>query len=177
MNPARHRCLAVLAALLPAATLLPCDSFATQSPVAPFGAQGTAAQPATTSKPVTKRARARGSRVVASTDPIGMPTLTDDEARQALDRELSLKVGKHMREDDYPDEARKQRWTGTALIEVLVAGDGLVKQVELAKTSGFSILDERALDVVRRVPKLFVPFRLRGGEQRARVPVAFYLQD
>lgn len=177
MNFARRRCLVVLAALLPAAALLPRDSLATQSPAETFGTQDAAAPKATPAKPSIKRARNRSGRVVASTDPIGMPTLTEDEAREALDRELSLKVGKHMREDDYPDEARKQRWTGTALIEVLVAGDGLVKQVELAKTSGFSILDERALDVVRRVPKLFVPFRLRGGEQRARVPVAFSLQD
>lgn len=177
MDSARRRCLIVLAALFPAAALLPCDSLATQSPSAPFSGADSAAPKATPAKPVAKRVRNRGGRVVASTDPIGMPALTEDEAREALDRELSLKVGKHMREDDYPDEARKQRWTGTALIEVLVAGDGLVKQVELAKTSGFSILDERALDVVRRVPKLFVPFRLRGGEQRARVPVAFSLQD
>lgn len=177
MNSARRRCLVVLAALLPAAALLPRDSLATQSPSATFDGSDSAAPKATTAKPATKRARNRGGRTVASTDTGGMPALTEDEARQALDRELSLKVGKHMREDDYPDEARKQRWTGTALIEVLVAGDGLVKQVELAKTSGFSILDERALDVVRRVPKLFVPFRLRGFEQRARVPVAFYLQD
>jgi protein TonB len=102
---------------------------------------------------------------------------SDADAHEALDQELSLKVGKHMRQDDYPDEARRQRWTGTVLIEVLIARDGLIKQVELAKTSGFAVLDERALDVVRRVPKLFVPAQLRGGEQRARVPIGFYLQD
>lgn len=103
--------------------------------------------------------------------------LTDAQAHEALDQELSLKVGKQMREDDYPDEARRRRWTGTVLIEVLVARDGIIKQVELARTSGFAILDERALDVVRRVPRLFVPLQLRGGETRATVPIAFHLQD
>ncbi|HZP88283.1 MAG TPA: energy transducer TonB [Burkholderiales bacterium] len=139
--------------------------------------------PTDAAKPARKAANKRLSKTARELggaderDAAGMPRLTEAEAKEALDQELSLKVGKQMRSDDYPDEARRQRWTGTALVEVLIAADGLIKRVELARTSGFPILDERALDVVRRVPKLFVPIRLRGGEQRAQVPIGFYLQD
>lgn len=174
MLSARSRCLLVVAALLPAATLYASPSLATQSPSQTFAASPAGKNAAT--KAQGKRAKGGGAPVLARNS-IGMPVLSEEEARRALDRELSLKVGKHMREDDYPPEARQQRWTGTALIEVLVARDGFIKQVDLARTSGFAILDERALAVVRRVPKLFVPFQLRGGEQRARVPIAFSLQD
>jgi periplasmic protein TonB len=105
-----------------------------------------------------------------------MPPMTDDEARRALERELSLKVGKQMREADYPDEAQRWRWSGTAMVEVRVTGEGLVQDVQLAQTSGFRMLDRQALEVVRRVSKVYVPVQLRGRPQRAVVPVGFHFK-
>jgi TonB family protein len=105
------------------------------------------------------------------------PPLTEAEARLALERDLSLKVGKHMRATDYPDEAQRWRWSGTALVEVVLTPEGYVQQVALSRTSGFRLLDERALEVVRRVPKIFVPAQLRGRPQRAIVPIGFHLKD
>jgi TonB family protein len=102
--------------------------------------------------------------------------LSADEARHALEREVSLKVGKHRREGDYPDEARRWGWSGTALVEVGVTGEGLIHEVVLSRSSGFRVLDERALEVVRRVQKLFVPAQLRGRPQRAIVPIGFQFQ-
>jgi protein TonB len=102
---------------------------------------------------------------------------TEEEALTALERELSLKVGKQIRAGDYPDEAIRFRWTGTTLIQVQVAGDGTVMEVSLERSSGFSVLDEQALVVVRRVSKVFLPFRLRGREHSVTVPVGFYLKD
>ncbi|MCW5620459.1 MAG: energy transducer TonB [Burkholderiales bacterium] len=99
------------------------------------------------------------------------------DALLALEQDLSLKVGKYLRPEDYPLDARRSRWTGTAMVEVLVSGDGAIHDVSLARSSGFSILDDQALRIVRRVPKLFVPFQLRGGgEHRATVPIGFYLK-
>lgn len=102
--------------------------------------------------------------------------LSEEEAHHALERDLLLKVGKHMQASDYPDEARRWRWTGTALVEVLVAANGVVKQVALSRSSGFRVLDMHALEVVRRVPKLFVPVGLRQRDRTVTVPVGFYLQ-
>src|SRR5581483_9188732 len=102
--------------------------------------------PTDAAKPARKAANKRLSKTARELggaderDAAGMPRLTEAEAKEALDQELSLKVGKQMRSDDYPDEARRQRWTGTALVEVLIAADGLIKRVELARTSGFPIL-------------------------------------
>lgn len=102
--------------------------------------------------------------------------LTEEEALQALEREVSLKVGKQVRKDDYPEEARRLRWTGTALVQVQVNGDGTVAGVSLERTSGFQVLDHQALVMVRRVSKLFLPFRLRGREHAVTVPIGFYLK-
>jgi TonB family protein len=103
--------------------------------------------------------------------------LTEEEALKALEQELSLKVGKQIHPSDYPAEARRWRWTGTSLVQVRVGTDGMVRAVELRRSSGFNVLDERALMIVRRVSKLFVPFRLRGREHAVAVPVGFYLKE
>jgi TonB family protein len=110
-------------------------------------------------------------------EPVLTRPLTEAEARQALDLELSLKVGKHMREADYPDEAQRWRWSGTALVEVLLNAEGLVQKVVLSRSSGFRILDRQAIEVVRRVPRLYVPVQLRGRPQRAIVPVTFHFKS
>lgn len=101
--------------------------------------------------------------------------LSEDEARQRLERDLSLKVGKHRRQDDYPEHALRGGWTGTAMVRVVIDGAGVVQDVWLERTSGFAILDEQALIMVRRVSRLFVPFRLRGRHQEVSVPIGFYL--
>lgn len=103
--------------------------------------------------------------------------LSEEEALLALERELSLKVGKQMREEDYPKEAQRWRWTGTVMVDVIVGANGSVKDVSLGKTSGFHILDTQALAVVRRVSKLFVPVQLRGRDIAVTIPISFHLQD
>jgi protein TonB len=104
------------------------------------------------------------------------PSQSREKAIEALELDLSLKVGKKMRVEDYPKDAQRARQTGTAMVQVRVAGDGTVHDVALAKSSGHSVLDNQALHVVRRVTKLYMPALLRGREQRATVPIGFYLR-
>lgn len=103
--------------------------------------------------------------------------LTEEEAFRALEQDLSLKVGKLINPSDYPLEARRSRWTGTSVIQVQVGVDGMVRGAEIQRSSGYEVLDERALAIVRRVAKVYVPFRLRGREHAVTVPVGFYLKE
>jgi TonB family protein len=105
-----------------------------------------------------------------------LQTMTDEEALKSLEQEVMLKVGKQVLASDYPDEARRWRWTGTTMIQVVVGKEGTVKNVALSRSSGFRVLDESALSVVKRVSKLFVPFQLRGREHAVTVPIGFYLR-
>ncbi|MCC7548260.1 MAG: TonB family protein [Burkholderiales bacterium] len=114
-----------------------------------------------------------GPRLAALAQP---PALTEAQALEALELDLSLKVGKKMSVADYPTDARVARQTGTAMVEVQVGGDGTVHHVALARSSGHALLDDRALHVVRRVTKLYMPLQLRGREQRAKVPIGFFLR-
>ncbi len=124
--------------------------------------------------PPTGTGKADGGGVAALDKP--RPAMTEAQAIQALELDLSLKVGKKLTVADYPKDARAARQTGTAMVEVRVAGDGTVHDVALARSSGHTTLDDRALHVVRRVTKLYMPARLRGREQRATVPIGFYLR-
>jgi TonB family protein len=102
--------------------------------------------------------------------------MSEEDAVLALERELSLKVGKQTRDEDYPEEAQRWRWTGTVMIDVVVGANGSIKDVSLGKTSGFRVLDAQALTVVRRVSKLYVPALLRGRDVAVTIPIGFYLQ-
>jgi TonB family protein len=172
-------CLAMLAALavIPAqGGLSECVKPSTATAVV---IPGCVAKQSTKSGPPAVRSVKRGAlkrTALVPVEPALTPPLTEAEARRALELELSLKVGKHMREADFPDEAQRWRWSGTALVEVLLTAEGQVEQVILSRSSGFRVLDQQAVEVVRRVPRLFVPPQLRGRPQRAIVPITFHFR-
>jgi periplasmic protein TonB len=78
----------------------------------------------------------------------------------------------------YPDWARRSNQQGTVVLRVLVAADGSVTRVEIARSSGFDSLDRSALATVRARWR-FVPAN-RGGLAVASwvlVPIRFALAD
>jgi len=50
----------------------------------------------------------------------------------------------------YPNQARTNSWEGTVRVKVLVAESGIVQDIRLASSSGYSSLDQAALDGVHR---------------------------
>jgi len=50
---------------------------------------------------------------------------------------------------DYPREARQRGWEGATKIRVKFEADGLLMDVVISRSSGFSALDESALSVFR----------------------------
>ena len=100
----------------------------------------------------------------------------EEQSLRALESEISRKVGSNVRESDYPEEARRQGWSGTTLVGVLV-GDGKIKEVSIHQTSGFAVLDQQALRMVNRVRIWWIPQRLRNRTVMVTVPVGFYVRD
>jgi len=99
---------------------------------------------------------------------------TDEQALRAFEIDLSRNVGKAIKQEDYPEEARRWAWSGTTFVQVLVDKDGWRKAVSVSKSSGFRVLDEQALRLIHRVETPPVPQRLRGREIVAIVPIGFY---
>jgi TonB family protein len=101
--------------------------------------------------------------------------LNEQQSLRALESEISRKLGSNIQASDYPEEARRQGWSGTTLVGVVVGADAKIKQVSVRKTSGFPLLDEQALRMVARVRIWWIPQRLRKREVNVSVPVGFYI--
>ena len=76
----------------------------------------------------------------------------------------------------YPPVARRLKLQGTSVVRVFVSPEGQPKNVELDKTSGVRVLDDAAVEAVKRWS--FVPAR-RGSIRIAawvNVPIRFHLE-
>lgn len=76
----------------------------------------------------------------------------------------------------YPEMARRNGWQGIVLVRVTVLPDGRVRSASLFRGSGYAILDQSALDAVRRW--IFQP-KMSAGlavESTIEVPVTFSLR-
>lgn len=79
---------------------------------------------------------------------------------------------------EYPIDARRMEQQGVVTLRVLVSADGSTKRVEVARSSGFQLLDNVALDTVRERWR-FIP-AMRDGvavESWVMVPIRFALTE
>ncbi|HSU90372.1 MAG TPA: energy transducer TonB [Sporolactobacillaceae bacterium] len=78
----------------------------------------------------------------------------------------------------YPAIARRRAQQGTVTIRVLVGIDGIVQRAEIAESSGFDVLDDAAIETVRRRWR-FVPAHSAGNaiESWVLVPIRFALTE
>jgi len=78
----------------------------------------------------------------------------------------------------YPMIARRLGAQGIVILRVQVRGDGSVAAVELARSSGFAVLDDSAARTVRESWR-FLPARIDGSPVTSwvEVPIRFVLED
>ncbi|MFQ5946205.1 MAG: energy transducer TonB [Anaerolineae bacterium] len=76
----------------------------------------------------------------------------------------------------YPPSARRRGLTGTVHMEIVIQPNGAIGSVVLLRSSSHWILDEAALDTVRKIPRLPFPAELVARTLRVRLPVVFELR-
>ncbi|HZF20074.1 MAG TPA: energy transducer TonB [Burkholderiales bacterium] len=78
----------------------------------------------------------------------------------------------------YPVQARQQGWEGRVEIRVIVDANGTMKSALVKSPSRYRILDEQALDMVKKAFKALAQSRPapRGREFTVDIPVVFELQ-
>ncbi len=76
----------------------------------------------------------------------------------------------------YPLAARRQGLSGRVELEVLLDPGGRVRAVTLVTSSAHGLLDEAAIEAVRRVPSVPMPDHLPRRTLRVRLPVIFELK-
>lgn len=83
----------------------------------------------------------------------------------------------HNPRPDYPVQAKRMGWEGRVVLRVEVLANGSAGVVSIAKTSGHDLLDEAALEAVRRWK--FVPAKRDGiaVNSSVNVPINFNLKN
>jgi protein TonB len=97
----------------------------------------------------------------------------DEAALQGYVRRLHERAKKHR---SYPAIALKRGWQGRVRVAVSFASGGTVTSVKLDRSSGHSVLDEQAVEIVRQaVSDLPIEARLARRPLTIVVPVDFRL--
>ncbi len=76
----------------------------------------------------------------------------------------------------YPPVARINRWEGTVVIRAVVKQGGDLADLALEKSSGHATLDEDALELLRLVSPVPLPYELGRPELQVRVPITYKLE-
>ena len=98
----------------------------------------------------------------------------EDEAIRRFQSDVVRSLGRLER--DYPRLARDRGWEGSTMVRVEIGPDGLLKDVSVIKSSGYSVLDDRAVSKVREIRLPSIPDALRDRTFSVYVPFKFSLK-
>lgn len=77
----------------------------------------------------------------------------------------------------YPSQAMEKGWQGKVEVRLLIGANGMIQTATVKTSSGYQLLDDTALDIIRKGKALApIPPMLRGKEFVVDVPVLFDLQ-
>ena len=78
----------------------------------------------------------------------------------------------------YPPRALEAGWAGTVEVRIVVSANGTVQSSRLEKSSGYPVLDEKAVDMVRNAaPRAALPESLRGRAFPLTLTIGFDLAE
>ena len=101
----------------------------------------------------------------------------EEAAMRRYASEISKLIAKGVSERDYPRLARDRRWQGTTQLVLRIHVDGSLSEVIVATSSGYGILDERAIEVVNQIKLPAVPSEIQSRAFAVRIPVRFDLKE
>jgi protein TonB len=96
---------------------------------------------------------------------------------QRFAAQISRQMGKEVSERDYPRLARNRRWQGTTHLLLHISADGQLGEIAVATSSGFDILDTRAIELVKRLKLPPMPADIEAHAFTVRLPVRFALRE
>ncbi len=75
----------------------------------------------------------------------------------------------------YPHVARANRWEGRVVLRAVIGENGQLVDLKVSESSGHSILDEAAMDVLKKAAPLTLPEPLGRPQVVVQVPISYRL--
>lgn len=107
---------------------------------------------------------------------LAVPSDGDGRVLPEYDRFYSLirrRIGEHLL---YPAAAKRRELSGTVLLEIVLNSDGKVGRVTLLRSSSHALLDEAAIESVKRAAPFSFLQALPARQVVVRLPVIFELR-
>ncbi|MFM8551983.1 MAG: energy transducer TonB [Nitrospiraceae bacterium] len=76
----------------------------------------------------------------------------------------------------YPHMARANRWEGRVVLRAVIGEDGQLVDLTIAESSGHSVLDDAAVDVLKKAAPLALPQPLGRSQVVVQVPISYRLR-
>ena len=76
----------------------------------------------------------------------------------------------------YPTLARTNHWEGKVIVQAIIKADGTVGDVRVAESSGYALLDQEALVVMRKASPLALKYQLEKASITILVPISYHLE-
>lgn len=126
------------------------------------------AEPSTAGEPTA--AEQAPSPPVASKPPDGRSPVRRDYGwiRDAVARRI-------MELKHYPAQARLNHWEGKVVLRAVIRSDGHLVDLIVKQTSGYRVLDEAAMEVVRRICPIPLKYELGRSEIIVMIPIDYKL--
>ncbi len=111
-----------------------------------------------------------GSTQVAAAPRAGPPAKADYGwlAQSLYQRVVELKR--------YPHEARLNRWGGKVVLKAVIREDGQLGELRVQESSGYDVLDEEAMRMVREACPLHLKYPLGRPEVAIQIPITYALR-
>ena len=144
---------------------------------APSSDLSKAGQEAVSDAPPPKTAAAAGTPVetVPAPAPVVVPTVDTTKLLKTYLR----RVGRAVRKDfKYPRAAIRAGMEGRAVVSITIDAEGRVINAKLSRSSGYTILDQAAVEAARSIAKVpKAPEALEWSQRRVKIPFKFQLRS
>lgn len=147
------------------------------TPSAPAQVQAAAESPRT-AEPVQSAPSAPVAKAEPTSAAPAVPTAGDAADPATVGQYRIAVIAAARRYKRYPRIALDNNWEGTAEVRMIIGADGNIVSISLKTKSGFEVLDQQALEMIRRAkPQAPIPASLRGKGFTIDVPVVFSLKE
>jgi protein TonB len=103
------------------------------------------------------------------------PTFTLAQAKDQIREQLNSELGRFFR---YPYIAQRRGWEGMVLVDLMIDSNGDIGRISVAQSSGYSLLDNSAIETLNRIGNIKQAARwLQGRSLELTLPVIYRLTN